>query len=99
MVAETSVLSCGKRTKWQHKRKSILIEYFTKRRRLNRSHKPTNLASKERNLLAIRHVTNSSTSSSCRLQKKKLFRNFVKADRSVINNSSSNRVRPETNHN
>lgn len=77
----------------------MLIEYFTKRRRLNRSHKPTNLANKERNLLAIRHVTNSSTSSSCRLQKKKLFRNFVKADRSVINNSSSNRVRPETNHN
>lgn len=84
-MAETSVLSCGKRTKWQHKRKSIFIEYFTKRRRLNRSQKPTNLENKERSLLAIRHVTNASASSS--LQKKKVVRNFVKADRSVINNS------------
>lgn len=84
MVAETSVLSCGKRTKRQYKRKSILIEYFIKRRRLNKNHKPTTSANKQRNLVAIRHVSDATKSSNGRLEKKKIFRNFVKTDRSVI---------------
>lgn len=96
MVADTSVLSCRKRIKWQQKRKFILIEYFIKRRRLDKNCKPTDSASKERNVLAIRHVSNESKSSNCRLQKKKVFKNFGKTAKSVINNSSSNRARSET---
>lgn len=96
MVAERSILSCGHRTKWQHKRKSILIEYFAKQKRLDKNFKPTDSANKERNVLAERHVSNESKSNICRLQKKKVFKNFVRTDRSVINNSSSNRAKPET---
>lgn len=79
MVAERSVLSCWKRTKWQHKRKSMLIEYFIKRKRLGKNFTPTHSAKKERNVLAIRHVSHESKSSncSCRFQKKKVFKNFV----------------------
>lgn len=78
MVAERSILSCGKRIKWQHKRKSILIEYFIKRKRLDKNFKLTVSANKERNLLAVRHVSSESKSSNCRLQKKKGFKIFVK---------------------
>lgn len=77
MVAERSVLSCGKGIKWQHKRKSILIEYFIKLKRLDKNFKLT-VSANERNLLAVRHVSNESKSSNCRLQKKKVFKIFVK---------------------
>ncbi|KAF7480294.1 Hypothetical predicted protein [Marmota monax] len=96
MVAETSVLSCWKRTKWQHKRKSMLIKYSVKQRRLIKNCKPTDSAHKKRNVLAIRHVSNESKSSNYRFQKKKVFKTFVKTDSLLINNSSSNRARPET---
>lgn len=85
--------------KWQHKRKSILIEYFIKRTWLNKNFKSADSANKERNVLAIRHVSNESKSNNCRLQKKKIFKNFVKTDRSVINNFSSHRPRPENEFN
>lgn len=81
MVAERSVLSCGKRTKWQHKRKSTLIEYFIKRKRLDKNLNHTDSANKKRNVLAIRHVSNESKFNICRLQKKKVFKNLVKTDR------------------
>lgn len=95
MVAERSIQSWGKGTKCQHKRKSLLIEYFIKREWLDKNFKPTDLANKERNVLAVRHVSSESKSSNCRLQKKKVFKNFFKTDKSVINNSFSNRARPE----
>lgn len=66
--------------KWQHKRKSILIEYFVEQRRLDKNCKPTDSANKERNVLAIRHVSSESKSNNCRLQKKKVFKNFIKTD-------------------
>ncbi|KAF6087977.1 establishment of sister chromatid cohesion N-acetyltransferase 1 [Phyllostomus discolor] len=95
MVAEISILSCGKRTKWQHKKKSILIKYFIKRKRLYRNLEPADSANEGRNALAVRHVSNESKFNICRFQKTKVFKNFVKTDRSVINNFSSNRARPE----
>lgn len=98
MVAERSVLSCGKRIIWQHKRKSTLIEYFIKRKRLDKHFKPTDSANKERSVLTIRHVSNESKSSNCGLQKKKVFQD-IKTDWSVINNSSNNRARPENYNN
>ena len=85
--------------KWQHKRKSVLIEYFIKRKWLNKNFKSTDSANKEGNVLAVRHVSNESKSSNCRLQKKKISKNFVKTDRSVINNFSSRRARPENEFN
>lgn len=78
MVAETSSLCCGAKTKWQHKRKSVLIEYFIEQRRLDKNCKPTDSANKERNVLAVRHVSSESKSNNCRLQKKKVFKNFIK---------------------
>lgn len=86
MVAERSVLSCGNRSKWQHKRKSMLMKYFIKRKKLYKNFKPTDSANKGR------HVSNESKSYISRLQKKKVSKNFVKTERSVINNSSSNRA-------
>ena len=85
--------------KCQHKRKSLLIEYFIKRTWLNKNFKSTDSANKQRNVLAIRHVSNESKSNNCRLQKKKIFKNFVKSDGSVINNLSSHRARPENKFN
>lgn len=85
MVAERSVLSCEKGTKWPHKRKSILLEYFIKLKRLDTNFEPTDSADKERNVLAVRHVSNDSKSNIGRLQKKKVLKNFVKTDKSVIN--------------
>lgn len=99
MVAERSNVSCGKGNKCQHKRKSLLIEYFIKRTWLNKNFKSTDSANKQRNVLAIRHVSNESKSNNCRLQKKKIFKNFVKSDGSVINNLSSHRARPENKFN
>nr|KAF6471263.1 establishment of sister chromatid cohesion N-acetyltransferase 1 [Molossus molossus] len=93
MVAERSILSCGKITKWQHKRKLILIKYFIKRKRLYKSFKPTDYANKGR------HVSNESKSNISRFQKKKVFKSFIKTDRSVINNSSCNRADLKTNIN
>lgn len=98
MVAERSILSRGKRIKWQHKRKSILIEYFIKRKRLDKNFKPTGSANKGKNILAVRHVSSESKFSNCRLQKKKVFKNFVKTDRSVITPLIIG-LRPKTNIN
>lgn len=92
-MAEVSVVSCGKRNNWQHKIQSILIQCFVKQRRFGKNY-TTNSASKERHVIALRHVSSESKSSDCRLQKKKVFKDFVSG--SVISHSSSNRVRYET---
>lgn len=63
-----------------------MLKYFIKRKRLYKNLKPTDSANKGR------HVSNESKCNIARLQKKKIFKNFVKTERSVINNSSSNRA-------